>query len=575
MTGRYEGFQPNLPMPTRISLSRKSAVRRDLTAAICRKRRAVGWSIEDLANRIGTTQEGAKRLERAALDVPIALLLRACMELGLFGLFRRFLRQMRWVAPAGLARGANIPFCAGRLGQSSGKADKVTRLGSTLGSICANLSAQTSCDVQVFLAPSSKPIANLHFRQQSGASWVEIVPGRSSHTLDSFPWYPSLLEKTPGRCHLNLDGDLQDSLLESILLTQASGFAFCVFRQALESGLVDSHSGDPALDLKLHSLSVIPAAVRMGAFSIRPLSAGQPASDVSADLPVRQLLPHSSQVESMQVAIHAIEKGSASQVQLQQALLAATAVPGSRPKCSCLSDSNELWVAKFGLVQDKVNVVLWESLAMRIASRLKIGVADHHVRNCGGQPVLLYKRFDRTTQNKLGMVSARSLLRSRPSSLQGGSGVLDDVWLLLDCMRQYCEHYDRDAVLLFRQLLFMWLIGVPGDILRKVNFLLGSRARIRLAPAVGLRFEAVNDPTSDALAKSQQNRVLSIKALLAAADEFTLTKSNAITILREQDMFLRAWHITAQELSGRMEVKDLWLLEAAAKSISRVADCVY
>lgn len=562
-------------MPTLINPSRETVARRELIAAIRKKRRAVGWSVEDLASRIGTTQEGAKRLERAALDVPVALLLRACMELGLFRLFRRFLRQMRWVASAGLARGPSIPLCAGRPGQSSAQPDKVARLGSKLGSICANLSAQTSCDVQVFLDQRSNPIANLHFRQQSGTSWAEIVPSLSSHALDSLPWYPSLLGKTPGRCHLNLDGDLQDSLLESILLTQASGFAFCVFRQALESGLLDSHSGDPALDLKLHSLSVIPAAVRMGAFSIRPLSAGQPASDVSADLPVRQLLPHSSQVESMQVAIHAIEKGSASQVQLQQALLGATAVPGSRPKCSCLSDSNELWLAKFGLVQDKVNVVLWESLAMRIASRLKIGVADHHVRNCGGQPVLLYKRFDRTTQNKLGMVSARSLLRSRPSSLQGGSGVLDDVWLLLDCMRQYCEHYDRDAVLLFRQLLFMWLIGVPGDILRKVNFLQGRGGRIWLAPVVGLRFEAVNDPTCDALAKSQQNRVLSIKALLAAADEFALTRSNAVTILREQDTFLRAWRITAQELSGRMEVKDLWLLEAAAKSISRVADCVY
>lgn len=520
-------------------------------------------------------ENGAKRLERAARDVPLALLLRACMELGLFGLFRRFLRQMRWVVPVRSTLGVGITVCVDGPGRPPANPKRILQPGSTLASICASLSAQTSRDVQVFPAQRPQPIANLHFRQQSGASWVEIVPSRSSYTLDSFPWYPSLLEKTPGRCHLNLDGDLQDTLMESILLTQASGFAFCVFRRALEGGLLDSHSGDPALDLKLHSLSVIPDAVRLGTFSIRPLSAEQPAWDGSADLPVRQLLPHISQLESMQAAIHAIELGPASQAQIEQALLAATAVPGSRPKCTCLDESNEMWVAKFGLLQDTVNVVLWESLAMKIASRLKMGAADHQVRNCEGQLVLLYKRFDRTTQNKLGMVSARSLLRSRASSLQDGSGVLDDVWLLLDCMGQYCEDYGRDAGLLFRQLLFMWLIGVPDDILRKVNFLQGSRGKIRLAPAVGLRFEAVNDPTSDALAKSQQNRVLSIKALLAAADEFTLTRSNAITILREQDMFLRAWRISAQELSGRMEVKDFWLLEAAAKSIFQVADRVY
>ncbi|MGC4368021.1 HipA domain-containing protein [Hydrogenophaga sp. R2] len=497
------------------------------------------------------------------------------MELGLFGLFRRFLRQLRWFAPAALARRASISFGAELLGQASAKPDKVARHGSTLGSICANLSAKTSCDVQVFLAQRLNPIATLHFRQQSGASWVEIVPNRSFPTLESFPWYPSLLGTTQERCHLNLDGDLQDALLESILLKQASGFAACVLRQALEGGLLDSLSGDSALDLKLHSLSVIPDAVRLGALSIRPLGAERPAWDVSADFRTRQFLPHISQLESMQVAVHAIEKGLASQIQLHQALLAATAVPGSRPKCTCLDDSNEMWVAKLRLTRDQANVVLWESLTMTIASRLKMGAADHQLRNCAGQPVLLYKRFDRTTQNKLGMVSARSLLRSRPSGLQVGSGLLDDVWLLLDCMRQYCEDYDRDAVLLFRQLLYMWLIGVPGDILRKVNFLQGSGGRIWLAPAVGLRFEAVNDPTSDALAKSQQNRVLSIKALLAAADEFTLTRSDAITILREQDLFLRAWRITAQELSGRMEVKDFWLLEAAAKSIFQVADRVY
>lgn len=104
---------------------------------------------------------------------------------------------------------------------------------------------------------------------------------------------------------------------------------------------------------------------------------------------------------------------------------------------------------------------------------------------------------------------------------------------------------------------------------------MGQYCRIWLAPAVGLRFDAVNDPIGDALEKSQQNRVLSIRALLADANKFKLTRSNAVAILRWQDMLLRDWRSVTRELSGRMETSDLLLLDVTAKSIFQVVNAVY
>ncbi len=574
MTGRYGGFYPNLPMPTLTNPSRETVARRELTAAIREKRRVVGWSIEDLASRIGTTEEGARRLERAALDVPVALLLRACMELGVFANFRRFLRYAGWV---GRGSSNSHEIAPALIASPSEAARARQRFQPVVGCSIAtwnNLSDWTSCDLQVSVRSDPTPIANNHFRYQDGEGWAEIVPSKGSRLHGSLPWKRSLAQKTLGSSQVRLMEGWKDPFLAGIFQSRASGWGERVIRQCHQFGCLAPITGVAGFDLPLYFICAVPDVARAGSFRVNPINTAWDAQGSIGDFSSKAVLPHKSSLERVQHAVNAVLEGQADQGELGLTLVTTTALPGSRPKASCVGLSGELYVAKLHLPGDPVDMVALEMLSVYLAWRLGVRVALPERQICDMRFVLVYKRFDRDGQNRRGVFSARSLLGQVSSCHE--LVVLDagDMFLLTELIKTHCSGYGEVGPQIFKRLMFMILIGTPGDILRKLVFL-EVEDQLLLAPAVGLRIELHGLKSPDALEALRMRRLAGLKTLITCSQMLGVDASQAKSILSGQRMMLRSWSSHARGVEVGMTPIDAHLLKQTMDAIDQDAGSMY
>jgi serine/threonine-protein kinase HipA len=108
-----------------------------------------------------------------------------------------------------------------------------------------------------------------------------------------------------------------------------------------------------------------------------------------------------------------VEQGIPLTPELDQALHHGSSIGGARPK-ALLDGSDRKYIAKFSASSDVYNIIKAEFVAMRLAARCGLNVADVKLARASGKDVLLIERFDRTAspqgwQRKL-MLSALTLL---------------------------------------------------------------------------------------------------------------------------------------------------------------------
>src|SRR5262249_3026020 len=82
---------------------------------------------------------------------------------------------------------------------------------------------------------------------------------------------------------------------------------------------------------------------------------------------------------------------------------------GARPKASVRDAHGRLAIAKFPHRDDNANIVLWEGVALSLASRAGITVPEWHVAPIGNKAALVLQRFDRQNGLRLPFVSAMSI----------------------------------------------------------------------------------------------------------------------------------------------------------------------
>jgi serine/threonine-protein kinase HipA len=68
---------------------------------------------------------------------------------------------------------------------------------------------------------------------------------------------------------------------------------------------------------------------------------------------------------------------------------------GARPKASVIEKDGHLAIAKFPRKDDEINTVVWEAVALALASKAGITVPEARVESISKKPVLLLRRFDR------------------------------------------------------------------------------------------------------------------------------------------------------------------------------------
>lgn len=121
----------------------------------------------------------------------------------------------------------------------------------------------------------------------------------------------------------------------------------------------------------------------------------------------------SATLEELQHAADMVERGEPISPALERALFHGSSIGGARPK-ALINATGSRMIAKFSSSTDLYSVVKAEFIAMRLAAKAGLNVAEVALTQAAGRDVLLIKRFDRVESaagwHRRAMVSALTIL---------------------------------------------------------------------------------------------------------------------------------------------------------------------
>jgi len=265
--------------------------------------------------------------------------------------------------------------------------------------------------------------------------------------------------------------------------------------------------------------------------------------------PGRRTVPPLFDLPDLVRASAAVERRTETDVDLAFLRGRGTSLGGMRPKCSVRDTDGALCIGKFPSIEDDRAVTKGEVLAMVLARRAGIDVADARLVDSDGVPVALVRRFDRMRDVATGR--ERRLLYASAATMLGvarGDPTEHSYTELADVIRQLSADAMRDLAELWRRVAFSILITNVDDHLRNHGFLHVQGALWRLSPAFDVnpfpgRVRELKTWISDAAGPSA-----SIDALVGAASYFGLTAARAADILREVEAAVSTWRAQARTL---------------------------
>lgn len=218
--------------------------------------------------------------------------------------------------------------------------------------------------------------------------------------------------------------------------------------------------------------------------------------------------------------------------ELEAALNHGTSIGGARPKAA-ITAGNAKYVAKFSVSTDRFQIVKAEYVAMTLAARLGMDVAEVSLEQAAGKDVLLVKRFDRDPGEngwcRRPLVSALTVLG------------LDEKWAreasypnLVDQMRIHGLAFKKDARELFSRMVFNVLVGNTDDHARNHSFFVEGRT-IRLTPAYDITpFPRAGGEASHGMKITPLSNLSRLRLCLDTATEFGLSEEEARSIVEAQ-----------------------------------------
>jgi len=215
---------------------------------------------------------------------------------------------------------------------------------------------------------------------------------------------------------------------------------------------------------------------------------------------------------------------------------------GARPKSVVLLSNVRLGIAKFPKPDDVRDIAAGEILALTLARKAGICVAEHRLVAVGGRNVSVITRFDRAGSQRIPFISAHSLL----GVSAGESGAYT---LLADGIRQCGHDITRDLYELWRRLVFSLLASNCDDHLRNHAFLMREPGRWALSPAYDLNpVPEIDRSQMPKTPISEDYDASGIAATLAVAQRFALKQPQAKTILREVIAAIDSWRAAGRQL---------------------------
>lgn len=236
-----------------------------------------------------------------------------------------------------------------------------------------------------------------------------------------------------------------------------------------------------------------------------------------------------------------IVRGDETDDDLRMIFAPGSSLGGARPKASVIDQHGRLAIAKFPKETDEYSLERWEAIALDLAARSGIRVADHGLHEVAGRPVLLSRRFDRDGDERIPFLSAMSMTEHR-------DGERGSYLEIVDALAEQGASAREDRQELFRRVAFSILVSNVDDHLRNHGFLWQGGAGWSLSPAYDLN-PTPQDMKARVLATNidLDDGTCSIELLRSVADEFSLKLTEADACIREVAEACRGWRDVAKK----------------------------
>jgi serine/threonine-protein kinase HipA len=223
-------------------------------------------------------------------------------------------------------------------------------------------------------------------------------------------------------------------------------------------------------------------------------------------------------------------------------IVPGSSLGGARPKASVRDNDGHLALAKFPHREDDINVVLWEGVALSLASKAGIEVPDWRIEQIGGRSVILIRRFDRVESERIPFLSAMSMLGANDNEPHSYLEIAD-------ALRQYGAATKADLVELWRRIVFSVLVSNTDDHLRNHGFLYGSHEGWRLSPAYDINPVPVDiRPRVLSTSINLDDPTASIDLAMETAEYYGLKPADAAHVAFEVAHAVSGWREEAARL---------------------------
>lgn len=227
---------------------------------------------------------------------------------------------------------------------------------------------------------------------------------------------------------------------------------------------------------------------------------------------------------------------------LRLLLAPGSSLGGARPKASVRDRDGQLAIAKFPHEGDEINAVLWEAVALTLASKAGIVVPEWRLESVGKKPVLLLRRFDRLDKGRIPFVSSMSMLNATDSEQRS-------YMEFVDVLRQFGGAPREDMRMLWRRIALSILISNTDDHLRNHGFLYSDPAGWRLSPAYDLNPVPIDiKPRVLSTAIDLDDATASLELALQVASYFEVKQEEAHQIAYEVGTAVSSWRSVAADL---------------------------
>lgn len=378
-----------------------------------------------------------------------------------------------------------------------------------------------------------------------GRLWSRIRKGRESASFeyddnwlkraDRFALEPTLM-LAPGPYHSGTDRPMFGAIGDSA----PDRWGRILMRRA-ERRAAEKDGRQPRTLFEMDFLLLVDDEARAGALRFAEKEGGPFLAE-----PGKFRIPPLVELNRLLQATERVLDDRESEEDLRLLIAPGSSLGGARPKASIRDANGQLAIAKFPHKDDSINMVLWEGVALALASKAHIPVPVWRVEPVASKAALILQRFDRADDTRLPFVSAMSMLGAADNETHSYLEIAE-------ALRRYGAAPHEDLRQLWRRIVFNVLISNTDDHLRNHGFLYEGPRGWRLSPAYDMNPVPVDvKPRVLSTAIDPDDPSASLDLAFDVSEYFGLKERDARAI--------------AAEVGG---VISTWRQEAAAQGLAR------